>query len=236
MWRQTGCWAILVVAILLALPAAGQSRVPPEHDDSTYTWPGATTLAVDVQPWGGGYVRSAPYLIDCPVACVRPVDAGRELTLTAYPTPGFTFESWVGPACEGQANPCTLKASGAAVDVTAVFSGRYVPPVSSPAGPTLTLSVSGTCPGCTASALGTGFHPNSSITLSGVISSPPMGSFEVPGFATTDASGSWSYTGTVPCDFGDGAYVGPFVEDLTATDAQGASASGRVTATCVAPD
>ena len=52
-----------------------------------------------------------------------------------------------------------------------------------------------------------------------------------PGFATTDAAGSWSFEGTVRT----GAYVGPFVEDITATDAEGASASGHLTAECVAP-
>ncbi len=116
------------------------------------------------------------------------------------------------------------------MDVTAVYSGHYVPP-----GPSLILRIDGTCPGCTARAIGVGFHPNSSITLSGVISSPPIGSFVVPNFATTDAAGTWSYQTTLTCDFGDGAYTGPFVEDITATDAEGASASGRVTATCVEP-
>ena len=38
---------------LLALPASGLARIPPEDDGSTYTWPGATTLTVDVTPWGG---------------------------------------------------------------------------------------------------------------------------------------------------------------------------------------
>jgi hypothetical protein len=225
----------LLAATLLAFPAAGKFRIPPEDDGSTFTWPGATTVTVDVEPWGGGYVRSTPYLIDCPLACIRPFDAGREVTFTAYPTSGFTFESWTD-ACEGQTNPCTLTTSGAALGVVAVFSGHYVPPSPpSPAGPTLSVSVSGNCPGCIARAVGTGFHPNSSITLSVTISSPPLGSIELPGFATTDAAGSWSFEGTVPCDFGSGSYVGPFVEDITATDAEGASASGHLTAECVAP-
>ena len=96
-----------MAVIILVLPASGQTRVPPEDDGSTYTWPGATLVTVDVQPWGGGYVRSTPYLVDCPLACIRSLEPGRELTLTAYPTSGFTFESWTG-ACEGQPNPCKL--------------------------------------------------------------------------------------------------------------------------------
>jgi len=226
--RRIGCAALLVTATLLALPTSGQTR-PPEDDGSTYTWAGATTLTVDVEPWGGGYIRSTPYLIDCPLACIRPFDPGREVTLTAYPTPGFTFDSWTG-ACKGQPNPCALTTSGAALGVTAVFRGFYVPPP-----PTLTVNVSGTCPGCVATAFGAGFAPNSTITLFVDISSPPLGSTVVTDFATTDATGSWSYVGTVPCDFGSGPYEGPFVEDITATDEQGGSVSARVTATCVAP-
>lgn len=83
---------VITTAGFLLLPATGQPR-PPEEDGSSYVWPGAITLTVDVRPWGGGYVRSTPYLIDCPLACIRPFDGGREVTLTAYPTPGHTFES-----------------------------------------------------------------------------------------------------------------------------------------------
>ena len=125
--RRRPLLVLAVAAVAVLLPASGQSRLPPEDDGSTYTWAGAATLAVDVKPWGGGYVRSNPYLIDCPLACVRPFDLNREVTLTAYVTPGHTFSAWEG-ACTGQGNPCTLKVTGALVDVTAVFTGQYVPP------------------------------------------------------------------------------------------------------------
>lgn len=231
MWKGIGLAATAVV-ILLALPVSGQARLPPEDDGSTYTWPGATLVTVDVQPWGGGYVRSDPYLIDCPLACIRPVQPGRELTLTAYPTPGFTFESWTG-ACAGQANPCKLSSSAAAADVTAVFSGFYVPPTPTATGPSLTVSISGDCPGCVATGVGTGFHPNSSISLHLVISGPGDLSLDVPDITTTDANGTFTITGEIPCDFGEEPYVGPFIEDITATDAEGASAFARLTANCV---
>src|SRR5688572_20410972 len=117
-----------LVAVAAMLPGAAQSHIPPESDGSTYTWTGAATLNVDVKPWGGGYVRSTPYLIDCPMACIRPLEQGREITLTANATPGHKFESWEGAACAGQGNPCTLKASGGLIDVRAVFSGQFVPP------------------------------------------------------------------------------------------------------------
>ena len=128
MRRRHVKWVLLVLSVTAAaalLPGAGQSR-PPESDGSTYTWTGAATLTVDVKPWGGGYVRSDPYLIDCPMACIRAFEANREVKLTAYMTPGHTFKAWEG-ACAGQGNPCTIKVSGA-TDVTAVLEGQFVPP------------------------------------------------------------------------------------------------------------
>ena len=64
-------------------------------------------MTVNIEPWGGGSIESAPSLINCPLACIRPFDRGREVTLTAHPTSGFTFESWTD-ACAGQSNPCKL--------------------------------------------------------------------------------------------------------------------------------
>jgi hypothetical protein len=55
MWRQSRRSAIvlaggIVAASPIALPAAGQARLPPEDDGSAYTWPGATTVTVNVEP------------------------------------------------------------------------------------------------------------------------------------------------------------------------------------------
>lgn len=123
---------VAVVAGLLAvLPASVLGNPGPlEPDGSTYTWGGAARLIVGVDQWGGGFVRSHPYLIDCPHACVRSVDQGTHLTLTAYPSAGFEFTGWDG-ACHGQGNPCDLVISGEVVDVTALFEG----PPGSPAPP-----------------------------------------------------------------------------------------------------
>src|SRR5262245_12058900 len=160
---------VALVAVAVVLPGAGQSK-PPESDGSAYTWTGAATLTVDVKPWGGGYVRSDPYLIDCPMACVRSFDSGREVKLTATMTPGHTFKAWEG-ACAGQGNPCTIKVTGA-MDVTAVLEGQYVPPAppTPPAAvnPVLTVDVqAGDCdPQCfTMGFSGTGYNPNSSIDI-----------------------------------------------------------------------
>jgi hypothetical protein len=220
---------LALAAVAALLPAAGQSR-PPESDGSTYTWTGAATLTVDVKPWGGGYVRSDPYLIDCPMACVRSFDSGREVKLTAYMTPGHTFKAWEG-ACAGQGNPCTIKVSGA-MDVTAVLEGQYVPPAppKPPAATNASLEV--TTSGLTATLTGTGYNPNSAVALDFEWSTPPGGWFlPIAGAATSDASGSWTFTYTETCDF-DGLYTGPTVFTVTATDAGGASASGGGDITC----
>ena len=221
--------SLAVIAALL--PGAGQSR-PTESDGSTYTWPGAATLTVDVKPWGGGYVRSDPYLIDCPMACFRAFAPNREVKLTAYMTPGHTFKAWEG-ACAGQDNPCTIRVSGA-IDVTAILEGQFVPPAPpAPPAPTpsasLAANVSGACPGCTITLAGSGYSPNSSISIDIAYSSPP--GFSGSTSATSDGAGSWSVGFTETCNFG-GAYSGPVERDITATDSGGASASTHVSTTC----
>jgi hypothetical protein len=238
MRRRHVKWVLLVLSVTAAaalLPGAGQSR-PPESDGSTYTWTGAATLTVDVKPWGGGYVRSDPYLIDCPMACIRAFEANREVKLTAYMTPGHTFKAWEG-ACAGQGNPCTIKVSGA-TDVTAVLEGQFVPPTPptppAPPGPPVALnpSLTVTTNGLTATLTGTGYNPSSSISLDFEWSTPPGGWFLLlPGATTSDASGSWSYTYAENCDFG-GAYTGPVAFGVTASDAGGASASDGGSMTC----
>jgi len=223
---------LALAGVAALLPAAGESK-PPESDGASYTWTGAATLTVDVKPWGGGYVRSDPYLIDCPMACIRAFDANREVTLTAYTTPGHTFKAWEG-ACAGQGNPCKIKVTGS-TDVTAVLQGQYVPPAPpKPAvNPALTVvDTQGECPECfTTVVSGTGFHPNSAISITFVLSTPaaPDESFE--NVETSDASGSWSQEFFEPCRYG-GGYVGPVEADVIATDAEGASATGHSSGVC----
>lgn len=238
---------VLIVLALFAtavlLPSSGQSR-PPETDGSSYTWAGAATLSVDVKPWGGGYVRSDPYLIDCPLACIRPVDQNREIKLTAFVTIGHTFSGWEG-ACAGQGNPCTLKVTGGLVETAAIFTGQYTPPAPpasttpTPPGPpeadpalTNTFTFGNCGPGCfTVGLSGTDYNPTSSIDVTVDYStpdSPPGGASNV---ATSDAFGAWSTSFTGSC----GSYTGPVVIDVTATDALGGSASTQVTGNCPAP-
>ena len=233
---RRGLWAaifLVVLVIVTLLPATAQSRIPPETDGSTYTWQGAATLTVGVEPWGGGYVRSDPYKIDCPLACIRPFDDGQTVQLTAYMTPGHTFKAWEG-ACAGQGNPCTLKASGL-MEVTAVLEGHYVPPqpsssTSPTVSPSLASAVTGACPGCTVTLTGTGYHPNSSVSIEIAYSSPSGVSGNAS--ATSDSMGAWSYSFTETCVFSTGPFTGAVERDVTATDSQGAAAITHVSTTC----
>jgi hypothetical protein len=234
---------VALVTVAIALPGAGQTK-PPETDGSVYSWFGAATLSVDVKPWGGGYVRSDPYLIDCPMACIRPFESGREVKLTAYMTPGHTFKGWEGP-CAGQGNPCTIKVSGA-MEVTAVLEGQFVPPKppppppgSPPAPPSvvnpalMVVDTQGECPECfTTVVSGTGFHPNSSISITFVFSTPTTGDQEFLDAETSDDSGSWTQGFYEPCIFDGGPYVGPVEADVIATDAEGATATGHSSGVC----
>jgi hypothetical protein len=230
---------VALAAVAALLPATGQAT-PPESDDSAYTWAGAAKLTVDVKPWGGGYVRSDPYLIDCPGACIRSFDQGREVQLTAYMTPGHTFKAWEG-ACAGQGNPCTLKLTGAAIDVTAVLTGQYVAPKpptpKAPAtmvNPGLTVEhIDGTCPECFYSILyGTGFNPNSPISVTFVFSSPTTEDQRFPNVETSNADGAWTQAFYEECIFGGAPYHGAVEAEAIATDAAGASASAHDSGVC----
>jgi hypothetical protein len=113
---------------VLAVAAFGFSAASGAAD-GYYTWPGAVSLHVHTTPADAspGYVQSDPYYIDCPNACDRSYDPGQSVTLWAHPTGGFAFTSWTTGPCAGTTvNPCTFTIT-ADTDVTADFSGHYVP-------------------------------------------------------------------------------------------------------------
>lgn len=98
----------------LAGPAA-PAGCGPDPAINPYTWPGAAALGVTIAPCGAGWVRSTPYLIDCPFQCLAPLAPSSTITLRATPARGQRFSGWSGPACSGQGDPCTvtIPASGA---------------------------------------------------------------------------------------------------------------------------
>ena len=99
--------------------------------------PGSAVLSVTISPEGAGWVRSDPYLIDCPTACSRPFPPGSTVKLEAHTSAGYTFRGWAG-GCSGT-DVCTLKMDGP-VQVVAQFDGAPPPPSST--APTKTTKTS----------------------------------------------------------------------------------------------
>jgi hypothetical protein len=112
--RRTGP----VRLILLVLAVAAACAVVPAGSAAktaiavgtpvAYTWPGAKLLTVGTSADGSGYVRSTPYQIDCPGACVRPFAVGAVVVVRATPTVGYTFTGWSGGVCSADRNPCVV--------------------------------------------------------------------------------------------------------------------------------
>ena len=122
----------IVLAFFVAFLAAGAFGVANSRGDFStegiYAWPGALFVHVDVSPSGGGWVRSTPYLLDCPSVCTRPVAAGTALTLQAYASNNYAFLGWdpAGPCAASTLTTCTFTATAAKTEVTAIF--KYDPP------------------------------------------------------------------------------------------------------------
>jgi hypothetical protein len=127
------------------------------------------------------------------------------------------------------------------MDVVAVLEGQYVPPEPpAPAvvvNPELTVDVQqGDCnPQCfTMGFSGSGYHPNSAIDVTFSYVTPDAGSGTDEDTTTSDGAGAWSKGYYEDCNLPD-RYTGDVVIDVTATDAEGASASTQVHGTCPAP-
>jgi Tol biopolymer transport system component len=71
---------------------------------------------------GFGTVTSAPAGIDCGGDCSEEYTAGQQVTLTAAPDAGSTFDGFTGGGCSGTGNTCVVTVD-AAKTVTAIFSG-----------------------------------------------------------------------------------------------------------------
>jgi hypothetical protein len=135
--------ALLPVLAALAVVgggiAADSGPLPGPVQTDPYAQTGAPLLQVTPMPWGAGWVQSKPYLIDCPLSCIRPADKDSSLVLTATPSAGYTFVGWqvadhgaapTAGACPGT-GPCTVTMSGAK-DVVALFDGPTPQPVGTP--------------------------------------------------------------------------------------------------------
>jgi hypothetical protein len=102
--------AVLAVAAAFAVIPAGSAAKTAINVGTpvAYTFPGAKLLTVGTSSDGSGYVRSTPYQVDCPGACVRPFAVGAVVVVSATPSAGYAFTGWSGGACSANRNPCVL--------------------------------------------------------------------------------------------------------------------------------
>ena len=130
---------LAALAVVGGVLAADSGPLPAPVQTDAYATTGGPLLQVTPVPWGAGWVQSKPYLIDCPLSCIRPADSGSSLVLTATPSVGYTFVGWqvadhgAAPttgACPGTGT-CTVTMSGAK-DVVALFDGPTPQPVGTP--------------------------------------------------------------------------------------------------------
>ena len=127
--RLVAALRLASVMVAAALVAAIGGAAASHGASAVYTWPGAKMLTVEVNPPGAGWVRSTPYLIDCPAECVRPWDTGAIVQLqVGGVTRGYTFTGWSGDiavVCPGTST------CGVTMDadrrVVANFAGRFTP-------------------------------------------------------------------------------------------------------------
>jgi len=79
-------------------------------------WDLVVNLSIGIS--GEGLVTSNPAGIDCPGDCTEPYPAGTQVTLTATPAPGSSFERWNWGSCDNE--ECDVIMSGD-IDITATF-------------------------------------------------------------------------------------------------------------------
>jgi Divergent InlB B-repeat domain len=132
---------VLAVAAACAIIPAGSAAKTAIGAGSpvAYTWPGAKLLTVGTSSDGSGYVRSTPYQVDCPGACVRPFAVGAVVVVQATPSAGYAFTGWSGGACSADRNPCVLTithntALVARFERRSYRDGRAEPGAQAPAG------------------------------------------------------------------------------------------------------
>lgn len=86
---------------------------------ATFAPQAPTTYNVTVATTGEGQVTTADATLFCPDLCTAAYAANTQVTLSATPASGYTFERWEG-ACQGTESSCTVEVSGDQ-QVTAVF-------------------------------------------------------------------------------------------------------------------
>ncbi len=98
------------------LRASSQSHLPIDN----VAPPVSYTLTVTPSGTGSGSVSSSPSGIQCGSDCAEDYVSGSNVTLTAAPATGSTFNGWSG-SCSGTSNTCSIRMDGARY-VGAVFT------------------------------------------------------------------------------------------------------------------
>ncbi len=97
--------------------------------------PPAVGLTVSASGSGGGAIASSLGGVDCSASCTAQIRSGAQVTLSATPDQGSTFEGWSGAGCEGSGE-CTVtmdQANSVSADFEATPSSTPPTPSSSPA-------------------------------------------------------------------------------------------------------
>ena len=85
------------------------------------------TLDVSLAGSGSGTVSSSPAGISCPGACSHRYRPGTQVTLSAAPALGSTFDGWTGGGCSGTGTCKVTINAGRAVTATFTANHRSVP-------------------------------------------------------------------------------------------------------------
>ena len=132
--RSWPWWCLSIAAVIAALVGATSALAadsPGKNpgEDTPFLPPGVPVLHVRIDPQGFGYVRNTTpdiYLVDCPLACRRPLASGTSVTLMATPNAGYKVTGWTitdAPStltCQGQTSSvCSFTMPGATTGLPA---------------------------------------------------------------------------------------------------------------------
>ncbi|MGO9488414.1 MAG: IPT/TIG domain-containing protein [Solirubrobacteraceae bacterium] len=195
----------------------------PDGALSAESTPPSPELTVTGLGTGSGSVESSPAGIRCPGSCNSAFPRGSQVTLTASPAAGSTFEGWQG-ACTG-AGPCSVSLQEGAA-VTAVFragspAGWGVLALAAPAG-RIPLPA-GSSPGSSFFALS--LSADARLRAKTIFDEPPVSCT----YATSETGGIWleraEGAGWTP----DGSITAPALGSGSAARWANCAAFGQVT-------
>ncbi|MDM8558746.1 choice-of-anchor D domain-containing protein [Candidatus Parabeggiatoa sp. HSG14] len=117
-WTGTGCTNSFAIQANMTCTATFNALPPPPTPDSRL---------LNISKAGSGNVISTPDYIDCGSDCVRYVNRGESITLTATPSTDTRFTGWSAD-CQGDSNPITLTVDSD-TNCTANFEPEGIPKI-----------------------------------------------------------------------------------------------------------